>query len=96
MGTPVLPSTNDVITFCNQIANTPETEIGESVVKIGQKARNGRSPFLWLMHRVVQEYVGCGHLVYDSWIPGVSPKFLEPAGYDVLIILTASDWPCSG
>ena len=47
----------------------------------------GGAPFLRLMHRVVDEYVGRREFVYDSWVPGISPKFLEPSGYDILVIL---------
>src|SRR5712675_3533725 len=47
----------------------------------------GGAPFLRLMHRVVDEYVGRREFVYDSWVPRISPKFLEPSGYDILVIL---------
>jgi hypothetical protein len=95
MGAPALPSANDVITFCNEITDTSETEIGKSVAKFSHKNSNGRSPFLLIVHWVVQEYVRCGQLVHDSWIPGISPKFLEPARYDVLIVLRHSNHPRS-
>jgi SOS response associated peptidase (SRAP) len=88
---PALPSANDVIAFCNEITDPSETEIGKSVAKLRHKNSNGRAPFLWIVHWVVQEYVRCGQFVHDSWIPGVSPEFLEPARYDVLIVLRHSN-----
>jgi hypothetical protein len=87
VGTTTLPSANDVVAFCDEIANTPEIEIGKGIAKLGHKFRDGCAPSLWLMHRVVHEYIGCGELVDDSRIPGASPKFLEPPGYDILVIL---------
>jgi hypothetical protein len=34
-----------------------------------------------------EEYIGCGQFVYYSWVPGISPKFLKPPGYDCLVFL---------
>src|SRR3979411_3311238 len=60
---------------------------GKAAAKLRHKLLDGGAPFLRLMHRVVDEYVGRREFVYDSWVPRISPKFLEPSGYDILVIL---------
>ena len=86
-GATAFPSAHDVVAFRDEIADTAEIQVGKGIAKVRHEIRNCCAAFLRLMHRVVHQYVRSGEFVDNFRIPGVPPKFREPARYDFLVFL---------
>ena len=74
MSTATLPSTHDEIAFCDEFTYSPEVEIGKGIAKLSHKLQDRGAPFLRLMHRVVDQYVGRCEFIYDSWVSRDFPR----------------------
>ena len=73
-----LPTDYHDIAVGDQEANSPETEIRKSFAEIGHKVLHSHLSAPGIVHRILQNHVGCGQFIYNTQIAGVAPERVEP------------------
>ena len=77
-----LPTDDDDGAVGNEGTELAELEVGEGCAEPGHEDLYGRTPASGIVHRVLQEHVGCGQLVDDGGIVGSAPERGEPPSDD--------------
>src|SRR3954447_14559155 len=81
------PATDNIITLGDQVRSAPEVQIREGVAECGHERLDIVLAAARRVQRILQKDIRGSQFIDDSGVPGITPKLLEPATDDLLVVL---------